>query len=40
MKAWLGKTENRNMAQEIFSKQAKLASLASVGKYEHDLESK
>ncbi|MBS0290837.1 MAG: fructose-bisphosphate aldolase class I [Proteobacteria bacterium] len=40
MNAWLGKAENRNMAQEIFSKQVKLASLASVGKYEHGLESK
>lgn len=40
MKAWLGKAENNNMAQEIFSKQVKLASQGSLGKYEHDLESK
>lgn len=39
MKTWLGKAENKKMAQEVFSKQAKLSSLASLGKYEGNLQS-
>lgn len=38
MKAWLGKPENTNIAQEIFSKQVKFASQSSLGKYEYDFE--
>ncbi len=33
MKAWMGKAENTNIAQEIFYKQAQMSSLASLGKY-------
>jgi fructose-bisphosphate aldolase class I len=38
MKAWLGKPENIATAQQMFFKRAKLNSLASLGKYENNME--
>ncbi|MCH8329456.1 MAG: fructose-bisphosphate aldolase class I [Nanoarchaeota archaeon] len=40
LKAWQGKEENLQSAQEAFLKRAKLASLATKGKYSEDMENK
>ncbi len=39
MKAWLGKAENKAIAEQAFLKRAKLNSLASLGQYENKLEN-
>ena len=38
MKAWLGKNENKEIAQQAFYKRSQLASLASLGKYNTAME--
>ncbi len=40
LKAWKGKEENLQAAQEAFIKRAKLNSLATMGKYSEDMENK
>lgn len=39
MKAWLGKAQNRGVAQQIFANRAKLNSYATLGKYDPHMES-